>query len=583
MADPIMPTDDEAAPVDPFEAELVAYLDGELDAAAARRVEARLASDAKARARAASLKKTFDLLDYLPKPEPSPTFTSRTLDKLPAIQPQPVQPAGSQPVRLSQASVPRTSSSTTSQRNGVAVLPARPEPRWRRAVWASGLLLAVGGFATAGYLGASALRGNNATPHRQNREPQDLTPADEQLIERLPLYTAVDDFAFVQELARPEYFGDEPAVSYEPKGPALPSEKLSGAAFAAMEKAFKSLPVERQQAIRRLDHQLRAESPPARDRMTRVLEAYTIWLNRLPDQDHAEVLAAATSTARLEAIHHIRERQWVESLPPRLRSQFQGMTPANRAKRIEELRREEANRKKDWNHVRKLPDTIPETSKIAWPFNDETKRNEVIAFAHAAFRLDGACRLTQSDHDGYISELQAARQSGGSSWELYGQRVYDLTRKHEHVLLPAPPGSSHHYTNIQSLPLEYKTYLDRHLDIKSRKELTVLAGKWPEFPLEVLKQVHRHAKGSAPPATPLGPARVIEFEPAVRKTVADSLLKKLSPAEEKTLAGLEGKWPDYPRELIRLARVHDVSIPGVMLPGSPKKWDELYGPGASKQ
>jgi anti-sigma factor RsiW len=40
---------------DPFEAELVAYLDGELDAAAARRVEAKLASDPAARARADEL------------------------------------------------------------------------------------------------------------------------------------------------------------------------------------------------------------------------------------------------------------------------------------------------------------------------------------------------------------------------------------------------------------------------------------------------------------------------------------------------------------------------------------------------
>src|SRR5205807_1877 len=70
---------------DPFEAELVAYLDGELDPAAARKVEARLAKDPAARARAAELKKSFDLLDYLPRPEPSPTFTTRTLDKLPVV------------------------------------------------------------------------------------------------------------------------------------------------------------------------------------------------------------------------------------------------------------------------------------------------------------------------------------------------------------------------------------------------------------------------------------------------------------------------------------------------------------------
>src|SRR5437879_1458350 len=78
--------DDGPAPA-PFEAALIAYLDGELDSAAARQVEARLAKDPAARARAAELKKSFDMLDYLPRPEPSPNFTTRTLDKLPAVKP----------------------------------------------------------------------------------------------------------------------------------------------------------------------------------------------------------------------------------------------------------------------------------------------------------------------------------------------------------------------------------------------------------------------------------------------------------------------------------------------------------------
>src|SRR5687768_7586709 len=77
-------TPDDPTP-DPFESELVAYLDGELDPEAAREVEARLATDPAARARAAELKKSFELLDFLPRPEPSPNFTSRTLDKLPTV------------------------------------------------------------------------------------------------------------------------------------------------------------------------------------------------------------------------------------------------------------------------------------------------------------------------------------------------------------------------------------------------------------------------------------------------------------------------------------------------------------------
>ena len=71
---------------DPVEVELVAFLDGELEPSQAHDVEAKLAADAGLRARAAALKKTFDLLDFLPQPEPSPEFATRTLDRLPAAK-----------------------------------------------------------------------------------------------------------------------------------------------------------------------------------------------------------------------------------------------------------------------------------------------------------------------------------------------------------------------------------------------------------------------------------------------------------------------------------------------------------------
>ena len=64
-------------PTDPGDDELTAYLDGELDGAAARAVEANLANDLTARRQAEGLKKAFDLLDYLPKAEPSPDFATR--------------------------------------------------------------------------------------------------------------------------------------------------------------------------------------------------------------------------------------------------------------------------------------------------------------------------------------------------------------------------------------------------------------------------------------------------------------------------------------------------------------------------
>jgi anti-sigma factor RsiW len=59
--------------------ELVAYLDGELDAAARQSVEERLARDAEYRSHLQSLQQAWDLLDELPRSSASESFTRTTV------------------------------------------------------------------------------------------------------------------------------------------------------------------------------------------------------------------------------------------------------------------------------------------------------------------------------------------------------------------------------------------------------------------------------------------------------------------------------------------------------------------------
>src|SRR5712671_5147785 len=72
-------TDDERA-------ELVAYLDGEATGDAKRAIEAKLSLDPDWRAEAESFKRTWELLEFLPRPEPKADFTERTLSKLDPIR-----------------------------------------------------------------------------------------------------------------------------------------------------------------------------------------------------------------------------------------------------------------------------------------------------------------------------------------------------------------------------------------------------------------------------------------------------------------------------------------------------------------
>jgi hypothetical protein len=151
---------------------LVAYLDGELDDETARTLDVKLASDPAARAEVESLKKTWELLDYLPRVEPSASFTHRTIERL-------------KPVR-----------STMMMSRGA----------WRRVraltwglAWAASILLA----AAAGYFGTKYWQKQS----RANLD-QELVQ-DLRVIENKRFYEHVDDIDFLKELDHPDLFGDE--------------------------------------------------------------------------------------------------------------------------------------------------------------------------------------------------------------------------------------------------------------------------------------------------------------------------------------------------------------------------------------
>jgi anti-sigma factor RsiW len=154
-------------------AELVAYLDGELSEDAARAVEDKINSDPTLRAEVDSLSRTWELLDYLPTHDPSPSFTHRTLERVTATR-------------------PRISATALAARNAY----------WRRfafgAGWAAAVLLA-------------AEIGFGVTTRVLPREPTDEELArDLGVIEHEKAYEQVGDIEFLKQLDTPELFGDDP-------------------------------------------------------------------------------------------------------------------------------------------------------------------------------------------------------------------------------------------------------------------------------------------------------------------------------------------------------------------------------------
>ena len=152
-------------------ADLIAFLDGELQGEPARAIEARLSRDPVARAEAESLKRTWELLDYLPRPEPSPSFTHRTLDKL----------------------------STHATR--AALRRRQPVRRWLLgAGWAAAVVL----VGLAGYLATSSL----VSPGSGKPTDKDLV-RDLRLIENLRFYEDVETIEFLRELDQRDLFGED--------------------------------------------------------------------------------------------------------------------------------------------------------------------------------------------------------------------------------------------------------------------------------------------------------------------------------------------------------------------------------------
>jgi hypothetical protein len=176
------PVPDDGNPDERQTEEIVAYLDGELDPKVAEGVAARLSLDPKLRGEAESLQRTWDILDILPRPQPSASFTTRTISQAIPI------PGG--------ASGPTMAFPSP----GAASTMMLPPPRPGILFWltsAAIILLATG----LGYIGHLELAPKPTVPQ------PDLEDAP--LMRNLRLYRNVEDMDYLKRLDSPEMFGEE--------------------------------------------------------------------------------------------------------------------------------------------------------------------------------------------------------------------------------------------------------------------------------------------------------------------------------------------------------------------------------------
>lgn len=165
---------DESLPTpDQVRADLVAYLDGELDEVATLAVEQSLSESAEIRQEVESLSKTWDLLETLPPVQASSQFTERTLASLEVT-----------------AAPPPTQTMIT--------------PAVRRQLSYGALIFGAALCGLLGYL----------ITNRGMSDPSDPIVRDLPVLERLELYRDVEDVEFLEEFEKLGPLAEDPGQEF---------------------------------------------------------------------------------------------------------------------------------------------------------------------------------------------------------------------------------------------------------------------------------------------------------------------------------------------------------------------------------
>lgn len=501
--------------------DLVAYLDGELDDAESEAVEARVTNDPASRTEAETLRRTWELLDYLPRAEASSNFTSRTMERLDAV---PGRASDTMPMGASRGRLIRVAS-----------------------IWAALIAVAI----LSGYWGTRALF---PTGPVTDKNIDALSIADLRVVENLPLYRHVPDVAFLRELNASDWFADE-AFEFTP-----PTEQDRQEYLRVQLAEFQSLPRPRRDELRQLDHDLLALPHEEQEQLRRVMIDYAGWASSL-SESRLHTLAALPPRERANEVYTLRQQQWVAALPSARRQQWQQATPQEQARLTEIWRQADRQWREEWRWAAQY---WTEIRANVWPLplHNAEFRQQLHQFIDTRLRPE----LTDSESARLDLAVTALEQG---NLIRFARTLVDLSDRH-----PVLPGPLDGPKSFSELPAAVQEYL---LANGIRPEAPALqrdVGQWPEYAIAVTEFAR---KRSVELPVQLGPSRPEEFDPPIPEVI-DRLMRALNrqrSEDRNRLQDAEGQWPEYPRLIYELAQREGIEIPGVTLPGDSTKWDRF--------
>ncbi|MBX7104831.1 MAG: hypothetical protein K1X57_12170 [Gemmataceae bacterium] len=322
--------------------------------------------------------------------------------------------------------------------------------------------------------------------------------------------------------------------------------------------AFQNLPADQQDRLRKLDKSLHDLDTVERDRLRGVMERYAGWLSRLDPTERARIQAIPPGPERAKVISEILDRQWQESLPRADKERLAKAGPEEKTRLLETWRKEEKERREMRAVARRTVEEAAQFGPLGQRIDDF--RDRVAVYVEDSLRP-----LATPAEEARISGM--ARMNPGR----WLQSVHDVAAGKSPLPFPGPavPGGRKAVRSFRDIPTEVATRFPAPLP----RAITDAEGKWPDFPLAVMA-IARQNKLDLP-ANLLGPTRVDELPPGAKRFVANDLLPKLSAEDKGQLAATEGQWPEYPKKVKELSDKYKLTVPGLVLPGTPEQWTAI--------
>ncbi|HTU22950.1 MAG TPA: hypothetical protein VMG10_33235 [Gemmataceae bacterium] len=308
---------------------------------------------------------------------------------------------------------------------------------------------------------------------------------------------------------------------------------------------FWALPEAKRRQLRRLDRDFHQLDARAQKRLWKVAERYMAWLERLPDDERRRIEETKDAQQRLRLIRAVRERQWIERLPRKVQENLDQLPDDARSAEVARLREQQRQQRLLWKRPLNPAPRNRQPSRPA----------DLPAEARSFIEKQLLPHLTPDEKRQYNAAL--------GRWPEFPGTVKELAKKH-----PVLPPLHKPIVRFEDLPDRAKVEAGSKPSWERRedawKQLRQVEGKWPEWALRFHSFLSKPQRQRMPP---LGASRPEDFPANVRDFLKKPLKQKVSKQEWKELHSLQGKWPEYPLNLLRLAEKHKLEVPGLSLPG----------------